>query len=171
MGTDTIFKGTVKSYPVSRLLDCIPILRNRCLFGGGGVGLSKEEGSLSPYRVLDLSDSKRAYCTKLFADLGADVIKVEAPQGDPGRKIAPFAGDMPHPKRSHYFLHRNAGKRGITLDLDIETLDGRNTLIGFVGRADILVENPPPDYMASLSLDCGDEDTRQRRACERLTKW
>jgi CoA:oxalate CoA-transferase len=113
--------------------------------------LSKQEGALSPYRVLDLTDSKGAYCTRLFADLGADVVKVEAPQGDPGRRMPPFAGGVPHLEKSLYFLHRNAGKRGITLDF--ETPDGRDILIGLATRADILVENSPPDYMAGLGTD------------------
>ena len=91
--------------------------------------MSKQEGALSPYRVLDLADSKGAYCTKLFADLGADVVKVEAPQGDPGRRMPPFAGDVPHHEKSLYFLQRNAGKRGITLHF--ETPDGRDILLGF----------------------------------------
>ncbi len=71
--------------------------------------MSKQEGALTPYHVLDLADTKGAYCTKLFADLGADVIKVEAPEGDPGRRMPPFAGNVPHPEKSLYFLHRNAG--------------------------------------------------------------
>jgi crotonobetainyl-CoA:carnitine CoA-transferase CaiB-like acyl-CoA transferase len=79
-----------------------------------------KEVALSGYRVLDLTDSKGAYCTKLFADLGADVIKIEKPERDPGQTIPPFAGDIPHPAKSLYFLHRNAGKRGITLDLEIQ---------------------------------------------------
>ncbi|MDM7998719.1 MAG: CoA transferase [Dehalococcoidia bacterium] len=112
--------------------------------------MNKPEGALSPYRVLDLTDSKGAYCTRLFADLGADVVKVENPRGDPGRAMPPFAGDVPHPEKSLYFLHRNAGKRGITLD--IETADGRDIFLGLVAGADILVENSPSDYMEGLGL-------------------
>jgi crotonobetainyl-CoA:carnitine CoA-transferase CaiB-like acyl-CoA transferase len=110
--------------------------------------LSKQEGAPSPYRVLDLADSQGAYCTKLFADLGADVVKVEAPQGDSRRRMPPFAGDVPHPQKSLYFLHRKAGKGGITLDF--ETPDGRDILIGLAARADILVQNRPLDHAAYL---------------------
>ncbi|MCK4361796.1 MAG: CoA transferase [Dehalococcoidia bacterium] len=114
--------------------------------------MTKErEGALSGYRVLDLADSKGAYCTKLLADLGADVIKIERPEGDPGRGIPPFVDDVPHPEKSLYFLHRNANKRGITLNLDISV--GRNILKKLVKTADVLVENSPPDYMANLGLD------------------
>ena len=116
-----------------------------------GAAVTKErEGALSGYRVLDLADSKGAYCAKLLADLGADVIKIERPEGDPGRGIPPFAGDTPHPEKSLYFLHRNANKRGITLNLDIS--GGRNILKKLVKTADVLVENSPPDYMARLGL-------------------
>ena len=111
----------------------------------------EQEGALSRYHVLDLTDSKGAYCTKLLADLGADVIKIERPDGDPGRSIPPFAGDTPHPEKSLYFLHRNANKRGITLNLN--TAEGRNILKKLVKTADVLVENSPPDYMAGLGLD------------------
>lgn len=114
--------------------------------------MTKErEGALSGYRVLDLADSKGAYCTKLLADLGADVIKIERPEGDPGRGIPPFVDDTPHPEKSLYFLHRNTNKRGITLNLDISV--GRNILKKLVKTADVLVENSPPDYMANLGLD------------------
>jgi len=111
----------------------------------------EQEGALSGYRVLDLTDSKGAYCTKLLADLGADVIKIERPEGDPGRGIPPFIDDVPHPEKSLYFLHRNANKRGITLKLDIPA--GRSILKKLVKTADVLVENSPPDYMSRLGLD------------------
>ena len=59
------------------------------------------------------------YCGKLFADMGADVIKVEEPPaGDPARQRGPFPGDQPHPERSGLFLYLNTSKRGVTLDLD-----------------------------------------------------
>ena len=112
---------------------------------------NEQEGALSGYRVLDLADSNGAYCTKLLADLGADVIKIERPEGDPGRGIPPFADDVPHPEKSLYFLHRNANKRGVTLKLD--TVEGSNILKRLVKTADVLVDNSPPDYMENLGLD------------------
>jgi len=109
-----------------------------------------KEGALSVYRVLDLTDGAGAYCSKLFADLGADVVKIEGPEGDPGRAMPPFAGDTPHQEKSLYFLHRNAGKRGITLN--IETHEGADILKRLVKTADVLVDNSPPDYLDSLGL-------------------
>lgn len=111
----------------------------------------QKEGALSVYRVLDLADSKGAYCTKLLADLGADVIKIEPPQGDSTRSIPPFVDDMPHLEKSLYFLYRHANKRGITLDL--ETSEGKAIFKKLVKTADVLVETYPLGYMASLSLD------------------
>ena len=58
------------------------------------------------------------YCGKLLADLGADVIKVEPPQGDPARLAGPFPKSGPHPERSSLFLYTNTSKRGVTLDLE-----------------------------------------------------
>jgi crotonobetainyl-CoA:carnitine CoA-transferase CaiB-like acyl-CoA transferase len=100
---------------------------------------------------LDLADSKGAYCTKLLADLGADVIKIEPPHGDSARSIPPFVDDIPHLEKSLYFLYRHANKRGITLDL--ETSEGKAIFKKLVKTADVLVETYPLDYMASLSLD------------------
>jgi crotonobetainyl-CoA:carnitine CoA-transferase CaiB-like acyl-CoA transferase len=98
--------------------------------------VKKQEGSLTGYRILDNTDSLGAYCTKLFADLGADVIKIEKPEGDPGRAMPPFVNDTPHPEKSLYFLHRNTGKRGITLNL--ETAQGRDIFKRLVKTADVL---------------------------------
>ena len=67
-----------------------------------------------------------AYCGKLLADMGADVIKVEPPQGDPARSMGPFPGGKPDPEKSALFLYLNTSKRGITLDTgntgDVKTL-------------------------------------------------
>lgn len=111
----------------------------------------QQEGALSVYRILDLADNKGAYCTKLLADLGADVIKIERPEGDTTRSIPPFVDDVPHIEKSLYFLYRNANKRGITLNL--ETPDGKAIFKKLVEAADALVETYPPGYMASLGLD------------------
>ena len=58
-------------------------------------------------RILDLTDSKGFYYMKLFADLGADVTRVEKPACDPARNVPPFADDIPHPEKSPSFLHCN----------------------------------------------------------------
>ena len=81
---------------------------------------------LSGYRALDLSGPMGVYCGKLLADMGADVIKVEPPGGDPMREIGPFIGGRPGPSRSLYWLHFNTNKRSITLD--INTAEGAAVL-------------------------------------------
>lgn len=111
----------------------------------------EQEGALSIYRVLDLADSKGTYCTKVLADMGAEVIKVETPQGDTTRNIPPFVDDVPHIEKSLYFLYRNANKHGITLNLEVP--DGQAIFKKLVKTADVLVETYPPGYMESLGLD------------------
>ena len=61
-------------------------------------------GLLSPFRVLDLTDELGFLCGKILGDLGADVIKVEKPGGDPARKIGPFFHDQPEPEKSIFRL-------------------------------------------------------------------
>jgi crotonobetainyl-CoA:carnitine CoA-transferase CaiB-like acyl-CoA transferase len=110
----------------------------------------QQQGALSVYRILDLTDHKGSYCTKLLADLGADVIKVEGTEGDPTRRFPPFVDDEPHVEKSLYFHYRNANKRGITLNL--ETSDGKTIFKKLVKTADVLVESYPPGYMKKLAL-------------------
>jgi len=111
----------------------------------------QQEGALSVYRVLDLADIKGAYCTKLLADQGAEVIKIERPGvGCPTRDLPPFAGDEPHIERSLQFLYRDANKYGITLDLELP--EGRGLFKKLVETADVLVETNPPGYMEGLGL-------------------
>ena len=108
---------------------------------------------LSDLRVIDLTNGIAGpYSTKLLADFGADVIKVERPGlGDYARRLGPFPGDISHPDKSGLFLHLNTNKRGITLDL--KSAEGIDALKKLVKTADILVESFKPGVMARLGLD------------------
>ena len=105
---------------------------------------------LTGYRVLDLSGPIGVYCGKLMADMGADVIKVEPPSGDPMRLIGPFVHDKPHPERSLYWLHFNTNKRSITLD--IATADGAALLRRLAKEADVILETFQPGFLESRGL-------------------
>jgi crotonobetainyl-CoA:carnitine CoA-transferase CaiB-like acyl-CoA transferase len=111
------------------------------------------EQALSGVKVLDLSwHITGPYCTKLLADYGADVIKVERPgKGDPTRTMGPFFKDDPNPEKSGPFLHLNTNKKGITLNLKSAT--GKKILKQLAADADILVESFRPHVMPSLGLD------------------
>jgi crotonobetainyl-CoA:carnitine CoA-transferase CaiB-like acyl-CoA transferase len=111
---------------------------------------NKTEYMLAPYRVLDLTDEKGFLCGKILGDLGADVIKVEKPGGDPGRRIGPFYHDIPDPEKSLYWFAYNNNKRSITLN--IESTDGRELFKSIVKTADIVVESFAPGYMDELGL-------------------
>jgi CoA:oxalate CoA-transferase len=92
------------------------------------------------------------YCTKLLADLGAEVIKVEPPSvGDSARGREPFLGDIPGIERSGFFLFLNTSKLGITLDIDTAT--GREIFLRLIEDCDVLVEDNPPGYMKQRGLD------------------
>lgn len=110
------------------------------------------EQLLSGLRVIECGQMVSApYLGKLLADFGAEVIKVEEPQGDPARRRGPFPGDTPHPEKSGLFLYLNANKLGITLNL--RHPQGQALLHGLCAQADILVHNYRPAEMASLGLD------------------
>jgi len=114
--------------------------------------VAMSEQALSDVKVLDLTwYIAGPYCTKLLADYGADVIKVERPgSGDPARTMGPFLGDDPHPEKSGLFLHLNTNKRSITLNLKSDT--GKKIFKELVKEANILVENFSPRVMPSLGL-------------------
>lgn len=110
----------------------------------------KEERFLPPYRVLDLADEKGVFGTKLLADLGADVVKIEPPWGDKVRAKGPFFRDEVHPEKSLYFLFYNTNKRSITLNLELQ--DGREIFKRLVKTADVVVETFPVGYLDSIGL-------------------
>lgn len=91
------------------------------------------------------------YCARLLGDAGAQVVKVEPPQGDPSRRMGPFPNDVPHGERSGLFHYLNTGKLGITLDLGIAL--GRRLLRELLQQADIFVEDNPPQVMKEWGLD------------------
>lgn len=111
----------------------------------------ENEALLMGIRVLDLADEKASFCSKLLADMGARVIKIEKPGGDTARTIGPFLKDSPHPERSLFFSYNNTNKLGITLNL--EDSAGREVFCRLLKRTDIVVETFPPGYLRGLGLD------------------
>lgn len=109
-------------------------------------------GALEGVKVLDLTHHVAGpWCTKLLADYGADVLKVERPEGDPARRMPPFFHDEVDAEKSLLFHYLNTNKRGVTLNL--KDRRGVRMLKELAADADILVENFSPRVMASLGLD------------------
>ena len=99
--------------------------------------------------VLDLTHHIAGpYATKMLADFGADVIKVEQPRGDVARYLGPFKGDQPGIERSGTFFFLNTNKRSVVLDLQTEA--GRSALGALAARANIVVENFAPGVLDRL---------------------
>src|SRR3989304_2592555 len=98
------------------------------------------DGALEGIKVVELGQMVSApYCARLFADYGADVIKVEPPEGDLARRLRPLSGDLPDPEKSGFYFFLNTSKRGITLDLTSKP--GRDSLLELLAVADVFVEN------------------------------
>jgi crotonobetainyl-CoA:carnitine CoA-transferase CaiB-like acyl-CoA transferase len=110
------------------------------------------DAALSDIKVLDLTHHIAGpYCTKLLADFGAEVIKIEPPgRGDPARRAGPFYQDEPHPDKSGLFLHLNTNKLGATLNL--KAPEGVRIFKELLKDADVVVENFAPRVMPGLGL-------------------
>ena len=108
-------------------------------------------GALAGLKVLDFTHYIAGpYCTKLLADYGANVVKVEPPAGDGARRIGPFPGDAPHPEKSGLFLHLNTNKRGIAVNL--KAPDSADIVARLAQWADIVVENYRPGVTDRLGI-------------------
>ena len=105
---------------------------------------------LSPYTVLDLTDDRGELASMILGDLGANVIKVEPPQGSSSRRMPPFLDDGPELERSLQYFAFNRNKRGVTLDLKGEP--GRQALISLVEKSDFVIESALPGEMAKMGL-------------------
>jgi CoA:oxalate CoA-transferase len=107
--------------------------------------------ALSELTVLELGEGVAvAFAGKTFADFGADVIKVEAPGGDPARREGPFPGGRADPEASAPFLFFNRNKRGVTLDPGSRA--GRGLLAALAARADLILAACPLRDLAGLGI-------------------
>ncbi len=112
-------------------------------------GASTAPGPLAGVRVLELGGEQADYAGLLCAGLGASVVKVEPPEGSPGRHLGPFYGGAADPERSLYFWGYNRGKRSVVLDLAAP--DGRSRLDGLLAGADVLIDATPVGSAALVS--------------------
>ncbi|HXQ14179.1 MAG TPA: CoA transferase [Caulobacteraceae bacterium] len=115
--------------------------------------------ALAGVRVVELASERIAFAGKLLADMGADVILVEPPGGDPARGYPPFLDDTPGPDRSLWWWHYHTSKRGVVIDL--ESAEGRARFKALMAETDVLLESEPAGRLARLGLDY--DDLRQVR--------
>ncbi len=109
-------------------------------------------GALTGIKVIDFGQMVSApFCARLFSDFGADVIKVELPEGDAARYTGPFPNDEPDPEKSGLFFINNTNKRGVTCAVNKEA--GRALFLRLLAWADVLIENNLPRQMAEWRLD------------------
>jgi benzylsuccinate CoA-transferase BbsE subunit len=106
--------------------------------------------ALEGLRVLDLTDYRGALCSRLLADMGADVIKIEPPGGESGRQIGPFLDDIPHRDRSLFFWFYNLNKRSLAFDLAHQ--QGLELLFKLAQSADLVIENFAPGEIEKLGF-------------------
>ncbi|MEO8442606.1 MAG: CoA transferase, partial [Betaproteobacteria bacterium] len=112
------------------------------------------KGPLAGLRAVELGDGTAGpYAAKLLADFGAEVVKIEAPEGDSTRLRGPFVDDKPDPEGSGLFIYLNTNKQGVVLD--IAEAAGRVALDDLLDSADIFITNLPPARLATAGIVLG----------------
>ncbi len=117
----------------------------------GPVAPDGAPGPLSGLRVIELASEWTAYAGKLLADLGAEVVLVEPPEGAPMRGYGPFCEDRPDREASLWWWHYQTSKVGVTLDLDVE--QDASLFRRLAARADLVLEGEPPGRLAANECD------------------
>ena len=107
--------------------------------------------ALDDLRVLEIGDERGAWCGKLMADMGADVIKIEPPDGDPSRQYEPFVDDEPNHERSLFFWYYNTSKRSVVMDFNDRS--NADAFLKLVESADIIFDTNTYDPIGRLGLD------------------
>ncbi len=108
-------------------------------------------GMLAGVRVIEIADERAEYTGLLLAGLGAEVVKIEPPEGNATRRIGPFLEDQPGLERSLFFWNYNRNKKSVVLDL--QTPAGREHLIRLLEGADILLDASCGALNEALGLD------------------
>jgi crotonobetainyl-CoA:carnitine CoA-transferase CaiB-like acyl-CoA transferase len=109
-------------------------------------------GALAHLRVIELGNIPASYAARLLADLGADVIKVEPPGGDPSRMLPPFAGGIKDPERSLTFINANTNKRSIVLDLKNKGGD-RAVFTALLASAQLFIDATPTGELEAFGFN------------------
>lgn len=103
-------------------------------------------------KVIELEGTTSSmFCGKALAGLGAEVIKIERPGGDPRRKDGPYASNAPEKEKSLSFAYFNTGKKSVSLDLTQKV--GRDILLELLADADVLIESFEPGKMKDWNID------------------
>jgi crotonobetainyl-CoA:carnitine CoA-transferase CaiB-like acyl-CoA transferase len=108
-------------------------------------------GMLQGLRVIEVADERAEYTGLLLAGLGAEVVKIEPPEGSATRRIGPFLEDRPGLERSLFFWNYNRAKKSVVLDLQERT--GRERMVGLLDGADILLDSSCGALNAALGFD------------------
>jgi crotonobetainyl-CoA:carnitine CoA-transferase CaiB-like acyl-CoA transferase len=115
-----------------------------------GLASPDAPGMLSGLTVIEYADETAEYCGLLLAGLGAEVIKIEPPEGAPTRLIAPFRDEKIDKEQSLYFWAYNRGKRSAVLDLDSD--EGKAAMLQLLAGADILLDSSSGGLNTQLGL-------------------
>lgn len=111
----------------------------------------RTQTALDDLRVIELADRRTAFCGKFLADMGADVLLIEPPEGAPNRWIGPFIGRVREISHGARFVYENAGKRSAAVRLD--DADDRAALLALLAEADIFIEGTKPGTLSAYGLD------------------
>lgn len=123
--------------------------------------MTEVRGALSSITVLDLTTEAGQFCGRMLAGLGADVIKIEPPEGDPVRRKGPWYRDQVSMETSLRWFVLNIGKRSVTLD--IESDHGRQLFLRLVEGADVVIESFGPGRLSDLGVSYEDLRTVNER--------
>ena len=115
---------------------------------------NRSTGALAGLRVLDLTGRMGGYCGLLLANLGAEVLLIEPPGGDPMRREGPFKNGTPHGERSLSFAAYHTNKYGAVLNL--EDANGSQRFREMAANADVVIEDKPYGYLEQLRLGYAD---------------